>query len=92
MKGTFRKLDGPSIGKSAEAQSLVTSLIALNPLKRLGSKSVFKEGCTEICSHPFFSKIDWNALKAQKARRAPCHHLRTMPASLAARCRSATAL
>lgn len=44
---------------SEQAISLVTSLIETNPERRLGCGP---QGITEVCSHPFFRGIDWEAL------------------------------
>uniref|UniRef100_A0A7S3ATK8 Protein kinase domain-containing protein n=1 Tax=Haptolina ericina TaxID=156174 RepID=A0A7S3ATK8_9EUKA len=65
MAGAFPRLDDKQFNKSAHCQSIMVSLLALNPSKRLGSKSVLKEGSTEVLSHPFFGGIDWAKLKAQ---------------------------
>lgn len=48
---------------SEEAISLVTSLIETNPERRLGCGP---SGITEVCAHPFFKGVDWEALAGGK--------------------------
>lgn len=48
---------------SEQAIALVTMLIETNPERRLGCGP---QGITEVCSHPFFKGIDWEALAMGK--------------------------
>lgn len=45
----------------ADARDLVSKLLVLDPLQRLGSK----RGVEEIKEHPFFSSIDWETIWTQ---------------------------
>jgi serine/threonine protein kinase len=45
---------------SPAAQDLIEKLLAKDPAKRLGSKT----GSREVLEHPFFSSIDFTALRA----------------------------
>ena len=48
---------------SVEAKSLLSGLLERNPTKRLGSTV---EDANEIKKHPWFKKIDWEALKKKE--------------------------
>lgn len=48
---------------SEQAISLVTSLIEVNPERRLGCGP---QGISEVCAHPFFNGVDWEALSNGK--------------------------
>ena len=44
-----------------QGKSLITKLLVLKPNERLGVSN--NEGWTAIMNHPFFSEIDWDAMK-----------------------------
>lgn len=46
---------------SPEADSLIKSLLARDPDKRLGAN-----GCEEIKQHPFFQGVNWQALRSEE--------------------------
>lgn len=48
---------------SAEAKDLIRKLLIKDPKKRLGYG---EDGINQIKSHPFFSKVDWQAIKSKK--------------------------
>lgn len=50
---------------SPKLQNLVCLLLEKDPLKRIG-----KNGSGEVKSHPWFEKVNWNAL-ANKSIKAP---------------------
>lgn len=50
---------------SQKLQNLLTRLLEKNPKERIGFK-----GAAEIKSHPWFEKVNWNAL-TNKAIKAP---------------------
>lgn len=54
---------------SAEAKSLLQSLLVKDPTRRLGGGH---DDAKEIMVHPFFASIDWQALLERKVRHVVC--------------------
>ena len=52
------------INLSNEAKDIIQKLLEKNPKKRLG----YQKGIEEIKSHPFFAKIDFNAIEQKKIK------------------------
>ena len=52
------------INLSNEAKDIIQKLLEKNPKKRLG----YQKGIEEIKSHPFFAKIDFNAVEQKKIK------------------------
>jgi microtubule-associated serine/threonine kinase len=50
----------------AEAKSLISQLLVLSPIDRLGTG-----GAMEVKAHPFFADIDWDSILRQKAAFVP---------------------
>jgi protein-serine/threonine kinase len=66
-KEMFRNIKGGRLNFSArlsvEAIHLISNLMARNPRKRLGAG---REDAEDIKKHPWFSNIDWNAVRERK--------------------------
>ena len=45
---------------SKELQALISALLHRTPALRLGARP---QGMEEVCAHPWFQDIDWNALE-----------------------------
>ena len=60
------KLKLPRNNFSNAVKDLIICLLNRNPNKRLGQAQGDQEGGDEIMAHPFFSDIDWNALRAKQ--------------------------
>ncbi|VDO96451.1 unnamed protein product [Soboliphyme baturini] len=52
---------------SSEAESLITGLLKISPIERLGTIG----GALEVKMHPFFTTVDWDSLLRQKAEFIP---------------------
>ncbi|KAJ5153582.1 CheY-like superfamily [Penicillium coprophilum] len=65
--------DDPEEYTSAESLDLMNKLMTLNPRDRIGAnvEEKFPNGGAEICSHSWFSDINWDTLLEDKAQFVP---------------------
>ena len=53
---------------SPALRSLFEGLFEKDPVKRLGNGTTGRSGGEEIKCHPWFEKVDWNALMEKKIK------------------------
>ncbi|CAG8104580.1 unnamed protein product [Penicillium olsonii] len=65
--------DDPEEFTSAESLDLMNKLMTLDPRERIGANvdEKYPNGGAEICSHPWFSDINWSTLLEDKAEFVP---------------------